>query len=601
MACAAPPVNRHAALAIGVANLLGRLTGLARDVIFAAIFGAGAVSDAYNAALRVPMLLRELVAEGSLQNVVVPAFADTAEREGVDAAWTLANAVLGVLLLFLGVCTLVFWVGAEWWVRLVADSFAADSQKLALATTLTRWLSPFLASLSLAAYFGGLLNARGRFFVPAMAQNVLSLGVIAACLAGGSIVTVAAATTLSGFVQVGLCLPPLWSAGFRFRPTFRGHPALGRMLRYFATAIVGVATVQASILIESQWASSYGDGVLTWLLGSFRLVQLPLALVAGSLVTALLPAVSALSSRGDDEGAGRLLDRTLRTHALLVLPAAVGLLLLAEPIVAFIYERGAFDAADTQGTADMLRMYALATYGICLHRVLVPVCYALGRPRLPMWLSIIAVATKVPIILFLTRGVGMDATALPLSHAITVSGEAVGLFWGLRQALRGRGLLGYHGRLLVALVPMGALALWLAPRVHLLVVVVACVAVYGAVAWALGAIVTPPTPPLIPPFVDEETTRWLERARVEGASARDGGLTIGTVQVSVVIEGGAIALREAAGSLLLATVTEDAGAPGLGIHPRQAPRLVSMRLGGRLYTLGAEAPKAPVWIELSPR
>ncbi|MSQ03914.1 MAG: murein biosynthesis integral membrane protein MurJ [Myxococcales bacterium] len=487
-------VRRHAALAIGIANLLGRLSGLARDVIFAAVFGAGAVSDAYNAALRVPMLLRELVAEGSLQNVVVPAFADTAERDGLDAAWTLANAVLGVLLLFLGACTLVFWLGAEWWVRLVADSFTADPSKLALATTLTRWLSPFLASLSLAAYFGGLLNGRGRFFVPAMAQNVLSLGVIAACLVGGDIVTVAAATTLSGFVQVGLCIPPLWSAGFRFRPTFGGHPALGRMLRYFGTAVVGVATVQASVLIECQWASSYGDGVLTWLLGSFRLVQLPLALVAGSLITAMLPALSSLCSRGDHDGAGRALERSLRTHALLVLPAAVGLGLLADPIVAFVYERGAFEAADTRGTADMLRMYALATYGICLHRMLVPVCYALGRPRLPMWLSIGAVATKVPIILLLTRGVGMDATALPLSHAITVSGEAVGLLWGLRELLRGRGLVAYHARLAAAVSPMAALAFWLAPRVHLLVVVAACGVLYGAVAWALGAIVLPVRP-----------------------------------------------------------------------------------------------------------
>ncbi len=603
--------GRNAALGIGIANLFGRLTGLARDVIFAAVFGAGSVSDAYNAALRVPQLLRELVAEGSLQNVIVPAFSDTAEREGVAAAWKLAEAVLGVLLVVLGVATLAFWALADGWVQLVASGFAADPDKLALAATLTRWLSPFLAGLSLAAYFGGLLNSRGRFFVPALAQNVLNLGVIAACVVGpwwaarggpDAIVVVAALTTLTGFVQAGLCVPPLWREGFRFRPSFSGHPALGRLLVWFGTALVGVVTVQFNLLVESQWASDFGDGVLTWLLGSFRLVQLPLALVAGSLATTLLPELSAAWSRGEADGSGALLTRALRTHASLVVPAAVGLGVLAEPIVGLVYERGAFDHADTVGTASMLRMYAWACYGICLHRILVPVCYAIGRPRLPMWLSLGAMGAKIPVVLVLTRGAGLGADALPLSHAVTVTTECVGLFWGLRTLLAGRGLGGHHVRVGLAAGAMGAVAWALSDRAHVLVVVLAAGAVYGVLAAALGVLALPARgKPLVPPFVDPATAALLERARTEVVHPTADALHFGPDAYVVRVVDAALVLRPAGTDGVRAAATADAGADGFGIRPGPAPRLVAIRLGGLRFTLTADAPDAPVWLDLPKR
>ncbi len=491
-----------AALAVAAANALGRVTGLARDIIFAGVFGAGAVSDAFNAAFRVPQLLRELFAEGSLQNVVVPAFSETVEREGLAAAWTLANAVLGVLMVALGLVTLGFFLGAELWVRLIANEFASDPQKLMLTVSLTRYLSPFLAGLSLAAFFGGLLNVRGRFFVPAMAQNVLNLGVIAACLFAGPaadqlpllgvggtppIAWVALATTVSGFVQVALCLPPLLASGYRPSPTFRGHPALRRLGGFFATAMVGIVTVQFNLLVESQWAASFGDGVLTWLLGSFRLVQLPLALFAGSIATAMLPALAGALARRDRAEGGDILADALRTHAFLVLPSAAGLCILAEPLVRLFYERGAFDAVATAGTASMLRMYALACFGICFHRLVVPAYYALGEPRWPMWLSIAAMMAKVPVVLLLTRGLGMGAEALPLSHAITVSVECVGLAAGLRALLSGRGLLAFHARSLVATAVLSTVAFALRDRLPVLAVVALAAGAYLVAARLLRA------------------------------------------------------------------------------------------------------------------
>jgi putative peptidoglycan lipid II flippase len=579
-------VKARATLTVGAANLLGRVTGLARDVIFAAAFGAGVESDAYNAALRVPQLLRELVAEGSLQNVVVPAFSHEAERGGDKAAWELASAVFGALLLFLGVVTGLFWIGAELWVRLVADGFRADPAKFALAASLTRWLSPFLAGLSLSAFFGGLLNARGRFFVPALAQNVLNVGVIAACLLGADIRWVAAATTLTGFLQVLLCVPGLRAAGFSFRPRLQAHPALGKLLRWFGMAFVGVVTVQFNLLVESQWASDYGDGVLTWLLGSFRLVQLPLALVAGSLATTLIPSLAAVVARGERAEAGGLLAATLRTHNFFVVPASVGLGVLAEPIVRLVYERGAFDAADTAGTAAMLRMYAFACTGICLHRLLVPAYYALGRPRVPMWLSLGAMAAKVPVVLLLVHGFRLGANALPLSHAITVSLECVGLFVGLRALLGGRGLGGHAVRVALAAAAMGGVAAWLAPRGPVLVAIVGAAAVYGALCAALGVVALPARRPAIPPFVDPVSAGWLGRLGSGAARLDEDSVRAWVVDGALLLRGPGEALP---GNATAACSGEVPGAAdGFGIDPAGgAPRLVSVDLAGRRVAVSA--------------
>lgn len=515
------------ALGVGAANLLARVTGMAREIVVSAVFGAGAVTDAYNAALRVPQLLRELLAEGSLQNAFVPAFSDASEKEGVEGAWRLANAFLGVLLVALGGVTLLFFAGAPIWVRLIANGFHDDAEKFALTVTLTRWLSPFLAGLSLAGFAAAMLNVRGRFGLPALAANALNVLVIAGALLAKpleartglpAIVALAAATTLSGFVQLGLTWPALRTEGFRFRPTLGGHPGLRRMLAYLGPALIGISTVQFNLLVETQWASSYGDGPLTYLSLAFRLVQLPLAVVSGSVATVALANLSRHAARGERDALGTELARALRTNALLVVPSAVGLGVLAEPLSRLFFQRGAFTAEDTAGVAAMLQMYAFAVYGICFHRVALPVYYALGDPRTPMRLSIVAMAAKIPAILLLTRGLGMGAEALPLSHAITVTGESVLLAWGFREHARGRGLLAAHAKIAVAALVLGGIAWALRDRVHVVLVCAIAGGAYLAVAGALGFRDFLPRPKGLPPFLDPETRDALEKLAAGGVA-----------------------------------------------------------------------------------
>lgn len=488
----------RAALVAGVANLLGRLSGLLREVVFAAFFGAGMAADAFNAAYRVPNLFRELLAEGTLANVYVPLFAETTEQEGLERAWRLANAMLGLLLLVLGLVTALFLVAAEPFVYLVAAGFAETEGKVALATWLVRLLAPFLAGLSIASLFGGMLNVRGRFFLPAIAPAVLNVFVIAACVLGERwqtltgthpIGAVAVGATLSGLVTAGIQYPALRRQGFRFRPTFRWHPGLGRVLKFAGAALVGIVVVQFNLLVETQLASRLGDGPVSWLIYGFRLVQLPQTVVSGSVAVAGLASLSVFMARGEEREANRTVYRALELNSLLVVPAAVGLFVLAQPLVELFYQRGAFRPSDAAATASILEMYAIATVGICTYRVLLPVFFALKDPWLPMKLSLVIMAAKVPVALWLMELYGVDG--LPLSHAVTVSFEVLIMLLVLRGRLGGwaPGFMGQHLRIALAAAAMGvavqALLPWTEGARVLLVCGVGAV-VYGVLVLLLG-------------------------------------------------------------------------------------------------------------------
>lgn len=596
---------------VGIANLLGRVTGMIAEIVMSAVFGASKVTDAYYAAFRVPQILRELLAEGTLQNAFVPAFSEAAEREGLQGAWRLANAFLGVLMVVLGAVTLMFFLGAPFFVTLVASGFGADAEKYALTVQLTRWMSPFLAGLSIAGFIAAMLNVRGRFFGPALAQNVFNGLIILGCLGGPtfermtgipSIFALALATTLSGFVQVAVTLPGLLREGYVPRPTLGGHPALRKMLTFFGPAIIGIATVQVNFLIESNWASAYGDGPVTWLMKSFRLVQIPLAVFAGSVATTALAALSLHAARREERELGDTLARALRLNSFLVLPTAVALGILADPLVKLLFERGAFDAQATAGTALMLRMYAWAVFGICFHRIAVPVYYALGDPKTPMWNSIGAMLAKVPVVLLLTRGFGMGVEALPFSHAIIATGQSVQLLGGLRGRVAGRGLVGAHLRMAVASVVLGGVAWGLRDQVHVVITCAVAGVSYLVVARVLGVEelsgLGRMKRPALPPSVDDTTRAALE-ALARGGWAVDGDrirCAAGSWRVSangddlVLVPEGEAGVGEGTGPVLAV------------LRPGRPPTLKGIVLGphawhveaGKLKTGDSAGPHVPV-------
>lgn len=493
-------VGRAAALA-GVASLFGRLSGLARDAFFASTFGAGPAADAFFVAFRVPNLLRELLVEGTLVNVSVPLLSEAEAKEGRQAMWALANALLGALLVILGAVTLAFVLGARPLVLLIAAGFAEDPAKLDLSVWLARLLVPLLACMSVASLFSAMLNVRGRFFLPALAPATLNVAGILACVFAEdweritgtpAIGGMAVATTLSGLLTALVQLPALRREGFRLRPHLRGHPALGRALKFGSAALLAIAAVQLNLIVETQLASRFGDGPVSWLTLGFRLVQLPLSVVAGSVAVAGLAQVSGALAREDRAGARDGLARTLSLNIFLVAPMAVGMGLVAEPLVRLFFERGAFGPEDTLATAAVMRMYALAVLGICLHRVVVPLFFALGDPYLPMRLSLAGMALKLPVALACTDLLGLGVAGLPLSHAILVSAEVAGLLWVLGRRVDGMPTGFWRQQGAVGLCCLGlGVAVWLARPLGAhgaLGVLALCglgAAVYAALALAL--------------------------------------------------------------------------------------------------------------------
>jgi putative peptidoglycan lipid II flippase len=490
-----PPNLARGALSAGLASLAGRVSGLLRDIAFAAVFGAGHEADAWNAASRVPNLFRELLAEGSLTNVLVPLFAEAREKGGRAAALGLINAALGLLLVVLGLLTALFVVFSRELSTLVAGGYAEEADKIVLTGQLTALLAPVLAGASLTSLLGGLNQLEGRFTLPALAPALINVAALAATLGGPWIAAhtglpaihlLAIATSVAGLGTAAVQLPGLWRLGYRLWPRFAWTAELRGALPFFGAGLVGAVIVQWNLLIESQIASGLGEGPLSHLLYGFRLVQLPQTVVAGSVATATLAALSLHKARGEAEAARAAVTRGLELNSLLVVPAAVGMALLAEPLIALIYERGAFGAADTAATATVVQGYAVATIGICAYRVLLPIFFALGDPYLPMKLGLGVALVKWPLATALTGAWGL--IGLPLSHAITVSLEVLVLLGLLGRRLGGLdpGWLGQQARIVVAAAAMGLALLALRERVGVLVACGLGALIYGLAAGLLG-------------------------------------------------------------------------------------------------------------------
>ncbi len=388
---------------ISGATLVSRILGLVREQVQAYFFGAGMVTDAYITAFRIPNLMRDLFAEGALSAAFVPTFINEKEKHGREAAWRLANHLFGALLLVLGILSAAIFLFAPAIIRVYAFGF--HGEKFELAVTMTRIVSPFLLMVALAAVAMGMLNACGRFFLPALAPaffNVASIsGVILLIPVLRSLglnpgLSLAVGAILGGFLQFVVQGPALRSEGFRFRPVLAlTDPGLRRVFRLMIPATFGLAATQISIFFDTAMASAEGDGAQSWLAYGFRLMQLPLGLFGVAIATANLARVSEDVAREDRPALTASLASSLRAAALLTLPATAGLIALREPIIRVIFEHGRFTADSTLATAAAVLCYSLGLYAYSVTKIQAPTFYALGTPRIPVIASAVAVTVKV--------------------------------------------------------------------------------------------------------------------------------------------------------------------------------------------------------------
>src|ERR1700681_93110 len=397
-------LNTKPAGIIGLAVMCSRLLGLAREQIFAALFGGGSAMDAFTAAFRIPNLLRDLFAEGALSTAFVTTFTKTIALGGDDAAWHLANKVATLTAVVLGVLCAAGMVFSAELVAALAPGFAPE--KAALSAQLTRIMFPFILLVSIAALIMGMLNSKSVFGVPAMASSFFNLGSIVGGVSLGfwidphfgprALLGLGLATVLGGALQLAVQLPSLARLGYRFRPDVRWRDAgVKAILLLMGPSVIAASTTQFNVLVNSMFASTLGDGPIFWLSIAFRLMQLPLGLFGVALGTVTLPLLSRLVVAGHIDGFRAELARAMRLALLLTIPSTVGLMMLAEPIISVLYQHGRFDAYEAAQAAGALRFYALGLAGYAALKVLVNAFYALDRRKTPMFVSFLAVGPNL--------------------------------------------------------------------------------------------------------------------------------------------------------------------------------------------------------------
>src|SRR5215472_6903641 len=437
-------LNTRAAGVVGLAVLCSRVLGLAREQIFAALFGGGRIMDAFTIAFRIPNLLRDLFAEGALSTAFVTTFSKTVATEGEAAGWRLANKVATLATMSLSAITVLGIVFAPWLVAVLAPGF--EGEKAALTVTLTRVMYPFILLVSLAALVMGMLNARNVFGVPAMASSFFNLGsIITGVLLGywldpqfgaRAILGLAIGTLIGGALQLTVQLPALARLGYRYTADFHWRdPGVRSILRLMGPSVIAASTTQVNVLINSVFASELGNGPTFWLSIAFRLMQLPLGNFGVALGTVALPMLARMAATGQHGAFRSELARGMRLAFLMTIPASIGLIVLAEPIISVLYQHGRFGAYETAESAGALRFYALGLCGYAALKVLVPAFYALERRKTPMVVSFIAVAVNLVLNWIFTVHLGWGHRGLAFSTACVATSNFLILYFLMRSHL----------------------------------------------------------------------------------------------------------------------------------------------------------------------
>jgi putative peptidoglycan lipid II flippase len=429
----------------GLATITSRILGLVRDQVLAYYFGAGNAMDAFRVAFRVPNLVRDLFAEGAMSAAFVPTFTRLLTLHGRDRAWRLASSVINALLIVTAIVVVLAMVFADPIVRLFAAKFSAVPGKIELTVLLTRIMLPFLTMVAVAAALMGMLNSLGHFFVPALSPamfNVASIAVavlfipLADRIGLEPIVIVAIGTLVGGLGQLIIQWPPLRREGFRYRAVLDvKDEGLHQVLMLMGPGTVGMAATQINILVNLTLATREGTGAVSWLDYAFRLMYLPIGLFGVSIAAAATPEVSRLVAEANFAKIRSTIAGAINLMMLLNIPAMVGLMVLARPIVAVIFERGRFTVDDTSATAAALQFYAIGLVGYSVVRIVSPTFYALRRSRIPVMVSAGSVAVNIGLNLMLVRVMGYRGLALGTSLSAIVNASAQ--LWLLRRELHG--------------------------------------------------------------------------------------------------------------------------------------------------------------------
>ncbi len=435
-------VSTRATGVVGIAILCSRVLGLLREVIFASLFGASKNMDAFLTAFRAPNMLRDLFAEGALSTAFVTTFSSRIATDGDQSAWKLASKVATLTVIFMSAVTVLGVVFAPALITVLAPGFAPDKAELTIM--LTRIMFPFILLVSLAALVMGMLNAKHVFGMPAMASSFFNLGSIIAGVGFGwlldphfgsrALIGLSLGTLVGGLLQLLVQVPSLARVGFHFKPDFDWRdPGVRKIITMMVPAIIAASAVQVNVAVNSGFASGLGDGPMTWLNIAFRLMQLPLGLFGVAIATVTLPLVSRSAALGNTAEFRGAMAHALRLVMLLTIPSAIGLIILAEPIISLIYQHGRFNEEAMIQTAAALRFYAIGLAAYAGVKVLAPAFYAVGKKQLPMLVSLFSIAVNFGLNWFFRFQLGFGHRGLALSTSLVAITNFLLLYMMMRR------------------------------------------------------------------------------------------------------------------------------------------------------------------------
>jgi putative peptidoglycan lipid II flippase len=458
---------------ISGATLISRVLGFARDMVVALVFGAGGVTDAFFVAYRIPNMLRRLLGEGALSAAVIPVVTDYAASPDRAELVRMLRAVLGAIALVASGMALVGILAAPWLVRVMAPGFTREPGQADLTSLLARIMFPYLVLVALSAVAMGVLNAHGRFFASALGSAVQNVGIIACIVVltshvEPSIAALAIGVVVGGLGQLAVQVPDLRRHRCLVAPSLDlAHPAVARVGLLLLPAVVGLASVQINVFVNTLLASLLPPGSISYLHYADRVMELPLGVFGIALASASLPTMARQASAGNPRALAETLGFALRLAVFIAIPAALGLAILRTPIARVLFERGRFSAADTAGTAEALLWFALGLVGMSGSRIAAQTFYALQRPGVAVRMGVVAMLVNVTAAIVLMRPLRHAGLAAAASLAAYVN--LAGLMWAARRRLGPvgiRALCATVARTALACVPLGAVcggSLWLWP------------------------------------------------------------------------------------------------------------------------------------------
>lgn len=463
--------NEHvarAAGAVGGATFISRILGFVRDMIIANLFGTKMAADAFFVAFRIPNLLRRLLGEGGLTAAVVPVFTEYLTTKKKDETWKLANILLNTFLLVLIVTVILGIILSPAVVRVIAPGFHASAEKFELTVKLTQFIFPYLLFVGMATLTMGMLNSLRIFFIPAVGPVFLNISIILFALLLSPrleepVFALAAGVVVGGLLQFLIQVPVLIKKGLKYKATLNfHHPGLIKIGKLMLPALVGLAVLEINIFVDTLLASLLPEGSVSYLYYGNRLVQFPQGIFAVALGVAILPTLSLQAAKNQIGDLRNTLSFGIRLVLFITIPATVGLIVLKEPIINLLFERGEFTHQSTVATAHALFYYAI---GLCAYsgvKVIVPAFYSLKDTATPVRIAIYAMITNIFLNLLLMGPLqhGGLALATSLSSLLNVTL----LIFILRKrigGIKGRTILVSTIKLTIASIMMGFVIYWI--------------------------------------------------------------------------------------------------------------------------------------------